>query len=73
MDAVPDVDAFPDVALLSPSQVVDVTWRYSCKHAEVLSRRTRVQEAWLMHTMNGLNASVSLRPSHAHTQLLQPD
>lgn len=40
-------------------QVVDVTWRYSCKHSEVLSRRTRVQEAWLLHTINGLNASVS--------------
>lgn len=43
-------------------QVVDVTWRYSCKHTEVLSRRTRVQEAWLLHTINGLNASVSLNP-----------
>lgn len=43
-------------------QVVDVTWRYSCKHPEVLSRRTRVQEAWLLHTINGLNASVSLNP-----------
>lgn len=43
-------------------QVVDVTWRYSCKHPEVLSRRTRVQEAWLLHTINGLNASVSFNP-----------
>ncbi|XP_072226544.1 peptide-N(4)-(N-acetyl-beta-glucosaminyl)asparagine amidase isoform X2 [Leuresthes tenuis] len=41
----------------SKDQVVDVTWRYSCKHPEVLSRRTRVQEAWLLHTINGLNAS----------------
>lgn len=41
-------------------QVVDVTWRYSCKHPDVLARRTRVQEAWLLHTINGLNASVSL-------------
>lgn len=44
-------------------QVVDVTWRYSCKHPEVLTRRTRVQEAWLRHTINGLNASVSLNNS----------
>lgn len=43
-------------------QVVDVTWRYSCKHPEVLSRRTKVQEAWLLHTINGLNASVSPNP-----------
>lgn len=54
------VDRVPDGASLSLSQVVDVTWRYSCKHPEVLARRTRVQEAWLMHTVNGLNASVSL-------------
>uniref|UniRef100_A0A4W6FP67 Peptide-N(4)-(N-acetyl-beta-glucosaminyl)asparagine amidase n=1 Tax=Lates calcarifer TaxID=8187 RepID=A0A4W6FP67_LATCA len=44
------------VLAFSKEQVVDVTWRYSCKHSEVLSRRTRVQEAWLLHTINGLNA-----------------
>ncbi|GAA6226748.1 peptide-N(4)-(N-acetyl-beta-glucosaminyl) asparagine amidase-like [Lates japonicus] len=44
------------VLAFSKDQVVDVTWRYSCKHSEVLSRRTRVQEAWLLHTINGLNA-----------------
>lgn len=41
-------------------QVVDVTWRYSCKHPEVLSRRTNVQEAWLLHTIIGLNALVGV-------------
>lgn len=45
------------VLAFSKDQVVDVTWRYSCKHPEVLSRRTRVQEAWLLHTISGLNAS----------------
>ncbi|XP_036949635.1 peptide-N(4)-(N-acetyl-beta-glucosaminyl)asparagine amidase [Acanthopagrus latus] len=45
------------ILAFSKDQVVDVTWRYSCKHTEVLSRRTRVQEAWLLHTINGLNAS----------------
>ncbi|XP_029687591.1 peptide-N(4)-(N-acetyl-beta-glucosaminyl)asparagine amidase-like [Takifugu rubripes] len=45
------------ILAFSKDQVVDVTWRYSCKHPEVLERRTRVQEAWLMHTINGLNAS----------------
>lgn len=39
-----------------------MTWRYSCKHPDVLARRTRVQEAWLLHTINGLNASVCLSP-----------
>ncbi|KAL6100090.1 ngly1 [Pungitius sinensis] len=45
------------ILAFSKDQVVDVTWRYSCKHPEVLSRRTRVQEAWLLHTIAGLNAS----------------
>ncbi|XP_047240496.1 peptide-N(4)-(N-acetyl-beta-glucosaminyl)asparagine amidase isoform X2 [Girardinichthys multiradiatus] len=53
------------VLAFSKDQVVDVTWRYSCKHPEVLSRRTRVQEAWLLHTINGLNA--------ARQQSLSPD
>ncbi|XP_037549498.1 peptide-N(4)-(N-acetyl-beta-glucosaminyl)asparagine amidase [Nematolebias whitei] len=45
------------VLAFSKDQVVDVTWRYSCKHPEVLSRRTRVKEAWLLHTINRLNAA----------------
>ncbi|XP_026155560.1 peptide-N(4)-(N-acetyl-beta-glucosaminyl)asparagine amidase isoform X1 [Mastacembelus armatus] len=45
------------ILAFSKDQVVDVTWRYSCKHPEVLSRRTSVQEAWLLHTINGLNSS----------------
>uniref|UniRef100_A0A3Q2PTR9 Peptide-N(4)-(N-acetyl-beta-glucosaminyl)asparagine amidase n=1 Tax=Fundulus heteroclitus TaxID=8078 RepID=A0A3Q2PTR9_FUNHE len=53
------------VLAFSKDQVVDVTWRYSCKHPEVLSRRTRVKEAWLLHTINGLNA--------ARQQSLSPD
>ncbi|XP_005937554.1 peptide-N(4)-(N-acetyl-beta-glucosaminyl)asparagine amidase [Haplochromis burtoni] len=40
----------------SKDQVVDVTWRYSCNHPEVVLRRTRVQEAWLLHTINRLSA-----------------
>ncbi|RXN34451.1 peptide-N(4)-(N-acetyl-beta-glucosaminyl)asparagine amidase [Labeo rohita] len=45
------------ILAFSKDQVVDVTWRYSCKHPEVLSRRTQVQETWLLHTLNGLNAT----------------
>ncbi|XP_051927064.1 peptide-N(4)-(N-acetyl-beta-glucosaminyl)asparagine amidase isoform X1 [Hippocampus zosterae] len=44
------------ILAFSRDQVVDVTWRYSCKHPEVLSRRTNVQETWLLHTIIGLNA-----------------
>lgn len=39
-------------------EVVDVTWRYSCKHEEVLSRRTALSEATLRETINGLNRTV---------------
>ncbi|KAK7124588.1 hypothetical protein R3I94_018836 [Phoxinus phoxinus] len=45
------------ILAFSKDQVVDVTWRYSCKHPEVLSRRTQVQETWLLHTINKLNAA----------------
>ncbi|XP_013882022.1 peptide-N(4)-(N-acetyl-beta-glucosaminyl)asparagine amidase [Austrofundulus limnaeus] len=53
------------VLAFSKDQVVDVTWRYSCKHPEILSRRTKVQEAWLLHTINRLNT--------ARQQSLSPD
>lgn len=39
-------------------QVVDVTWRYSCKHDEVISRRTKVKEELLRETINGFNKQV---------------
>ncbi|XP_051520399.1 peptide-N(4)-(N-acetyl-beta-glucosaminyl)asparagine amidase-like isoform X2 [Myxocyprinus asiaticus] len=45
------------ILAFSKDQVMDVTWRYSCKHPEVLSRRTQIQEKWLLHTLNGLNTT----------------
>nr|XP_057903043.1 peptide-N(4)-(N-acetyl-beta-glucosaminyl)asparagine amidase [Doryrhamphus excisus] len=45
------------ILAFSKDQVIDVTWRYSCKHSEVLSRRTSVPEALLLHTIIGLNAT----------------
>uniref|UniRef100_UPI003AAFA20A peptide-N(4)-(N-acetyl-beta- glucosaminyl)asparagine amidase n=1 Tax=Centroberyx gerrardi TaxID=166262 RepID=UPI003AAFA20A len=53
------------VLAFSKDQVVDVTWRYSCKHPDILTRRTTVQEAWLLRTINRLNA--------ARQQSLSPD
>ncbi|XP_033856060.2 peptide-N(4)-(N-acetyl-beta-glucosaminyl)asparagine amidase isoform X1 [Acipenser ruthenus] len=44
------------IIAFSKEEVVDVSWRYSCKHAEVLSRRTQVQEGWLRKTINGLTS-----------------
>ncbi|XP_064362231.1 peptide-N(4)-(N-acetyl-beta-glucosaminyl)asparagine amidase isoform X4 [Dromaius novaehollandiae] len=43
------------IIAFSKDEVVDVTWRYSCKHEEVLSRRTVVSEAMLRETINALN------------------
>lgn len=54
------------ILAFSKDQVVDVTWRYSCKHPEVLSRRTQVQETWLLRTLNGLNATVRFSFSCPH-------
>ncbi|XP_058475523.1 peptide-N(4)-(N-acetyl-beta-glucosaminyl)asparagine amidase [Solea solea] len=48
------------IMAFSKDQLVDVTWRYSCKHPEVLSRRNSVEEAWLLQTINGLNNSRQL-------------
>ncbi|XP_007893698.1 peptide-N(4)-(N-acetyl-beta-glucosaminyl)asparagine amidase isoform X2 [Callorhinchus milii] len=43
------------VFAFSKDEVVDVSWRYSCKHKELQSRRTEVQERWLLKTINRLN------------------
>ncbi|XP_005029314.4 peptide-N(4)-(N-acetyl-beta-glucosaminyl)asparagine amidase [Anas platyrhynchos] len=43
------------VIAFSKDEVVDVTWRYSCKHKEVLTRRTVLGEATLRETINTFN------------------
>ncbi|XP_072185742.1 peptide-N(4)-(N-acetyl-beta-glucosaminyl)asparagine amidase isoform X2 [Excalfactoria chinensis] len=43
------------VIAFSKDEVVDVTWRYSCKHQEVLTRRTALSEAKLRETINAIN------------------
>ncbi|XP_062984204.1 peptide-N(4)-(N-acetyl-beta-glucosaminyl)asparagine amidase isoform X2 [Elgaria multicarinata webbii] len=43
------------IIAFSKDEVVDVTWRYSCKHEELLSRRTQVKEAVLREAINNLN------------------
>ncbi|XP_043920711.1 peptide-N(4)-(N-acetyl-beta-glucosaminyl)asparagine amidase [Protopterus annectens] len=44
------------VIAFSKDQIVDVSWRYSCKHEELLTRRTEVREGWLREAVNELNA-----------------
>lgn len=43
------------VIAFSKDEVVDVTWRYSCKHKEVLTRRTVLGESTLRETINTFN------------------
>ncbi|XP_057595479.1 peptide-N(4)-(N-acetyl-beta-glucosaminyl)asparagine amidase isoform X2 [Hippopotamus amphibius kiboko] len=43
------------VIAFSKDEVVDVTWRYSCKHEEVISRRTKIKEELLREAINTLN------------------
>ncbi|XP_006851680.1 PREDICTED: peptide-N(4)-(N-acetyl-beta-glucosaminyl)asparagine amidase [Chrysochloris asiatica] len=60
------------VIAFSKDEVVDVTWRYSCKHQEVISRRTEVKEELLRETINGLNKQRQLSLSESRRkELLQ--
>ncbi|NXN10622.1 NGLY1 amidase, partial [Indicator maculatus] len=43
------------IIAFSKDEVVDVTWRYSCKHEEVLCRRKALSETTLRATINALN------------------
>uniref|UniRef100_A0A8C6H8L5 Peptide-N(4)-(N-acetyl-beta-glucosaminyl)asparagine amidase n=1 Tax=Mus spicilegus TaxID=10103 RepID=A0A8C6H8L5_MUSSI len=60
------------IIAFSKDEVVDVTWRYSCKHDEVMSRRTKVKEELLRETINGLNKQRQLSLSESRRkELLQ--
>uniref|UniRef100_G1T9A3 Peptide-N(4)-(N-acetyl-beta-glucosaminyl)asparagine amidase n=1 Tax=Oryctolagus cuniculus TaxID=9986 RepID=G1T9A3_RABIT len=60
------------VLAFSKDEVVDVTWRYSCKHAEVISRRNKIKEDLLRETINGLNKQRQLSLSeNRRKELLQ--
>ncbi|KAM6222773.1 peptide-N(4)-(N-acetyl-beta-glucosaminyl)asparagine amidase isoform 1-T1 [Rhynchocyon petersi] len=60
------------VIAFSKDEVVDVTWRYSCKHEEVISRRTEIKEELLRETINGLNKQRQLSLSEGRRkELLQ--
>lgn len=60
------------VIAFSKDEVVDVTWRYSCKHDEVISRRTEVKEELLRETINGLNKQRQISMSeNRRKELLQ--
>ncbi|XP_073486364.1 peptide-N(4)-(N-acetyl-beta-glucosaminyl)asparagine amidase isoform X2 [Aquarana catesbeiana] len=43
------------IIAFSKDEVVDVTWRYSCKHEEVILRRKEIRESWLLETTTALS------------------
>ncbi|KAK6189023.1 hypothetical protein SNE40_005076 [Patella caerulea] len=43
------------VIAFSKDEIMDVTWRYSAKHAEVRSRRNECREDWLVSTIYKIN------------------
>ncbi|XP_006883415.1 PREDICTED: peptide-N(4)-(N-acetyl-beta-glucosaminyl)asparagine amidase [Elephantulus edwardii] len=60
------------IIAFSKDEVVDVTWRYSSKHEEVISRRTEIKEELLRETINGLNKQRQLSLSESRRkELLQ--
>ncbi|XP_043823945.1 peptide-N(4)-(N-acetyl-beta-glucosaminyl)asparagine amidase [Dromiciops gliroides] len=59
------------IIAFSKDEIVDVTWRYSCKHEEVVSRRTQIKEELLRETINGLNKQRQLSlPENRRRELL---
>jgi len=50
------------IIAFSKEEVVDVTWRYSVKHDEVIQRRLLVREEWLLRTLESFNEQRSLPP-----------
>ncbi|XP_078460267.1 peptide-N(4)-(N-acetyl-beta-glucosaminyl)asparagine amidase isoform X1 [Lampetra fluviatilis] len=60
------------VFAFSKDELVDVSWRYSCRHTDMLSRRTRCREGWLRSTIARLNHTRQQAIDVARrTQLLQ--
>ncbi|OCT75874.1 peptide-N(4)-(N-acetyl-beta-glucosaminyl)asparagine amidase [Xenopus laevis] len=59
------------IIAFSKDEVMDVTWRYSCKHEDVIARRKDVRESWLRETIVGLNKMKQQSlPEHRKQELL---
>ncbi|XP_069770107.1 peptide-N(4)-(N-acetyl-beta-glucosaminyl)asparagine amidase [Narcine bancroftii] len=60
------------VFAFSKDEVVDVSWRYSCKHADLLTRRTQLREGLLQEAINRLNSERKrLFPQERKQELLE--
>ncbi|XP_028926850.1 peptide-N(4)-(N-acetyl-beta-glucosaminyl)asparagine amidase [Ornithorhynchus anatinus] len=58
------------IMAFSKDEVVDVTWRYSCNHKDVISRRTQIKEDYLRETINSLNTQRQLSLPQSRKQEL---
>lgn len=56
---------------VSCDDIQDVTWRYSAKHSEVLTRRTLCRESWLRKTIHNMWKQKLLTLSPERQQQLQ--
>ncbi|ESP03621.1 hypothetical protein LOTGIDRAFT_237618 [Lottia gigantea] len=43
------------IIAFSKDDIMDVTWRYSAKHSQILSRRQECREDWLVRTIHKMN------------------
>lgn len=58
------------VIAFSAEQVVDVTWRYSSKHQEVIRRRNLVSESWLFGLCKNINKELQYGLSDESRKIL---
>lgn len=59
------------VIAFSRDEVLDVTWRYSSKHKEVLERRNECRESWLVNTIFRMNSEKQSALVASRKQVLQ--
>ncbi|XP_007505246.2 peptide-N(4)-(N-acetyl-beta-glucosaminyl)asparagine amidase isoform X1 [Monodelphis domestica] len=59
------------IIAFSKDEIVDVTWRYSCKHKEVTARRTQINEELLRETIFNLNKQRQKSLSESRRQELE--
>ncbi|ELU02854.1 hypothetical protein CAPTEDRAFT_133674 [Capitella teleta] len=59
------------VIAFSKDEIVDVTWRYSCNHTDVLSRRHECRESWLVQTLFNVRKALQKDLSESRQNELQ--
>ena len=59
------------VIAFSVDDIQDVTWRYSAKHKDVLTRRTECRELWLVNTITKLRKAKQSQQSETRRKTLE--